>query len=97
METQNHNPQGNASLEGAEFTWKYYDGFYTKTISLQRLQVHGLQRQSLKLTATEQSTTSQLADTYKVSGDSFYTQDGKKVLPLGTLTVRKQKHQTAIC
>lgn len=28
-----------------------------------------------------------LADAYKVSGDSFYMQDGKAVLPLGTLTV----------
>ena len=24
METQKDNPQGNASLAGAEFTWKYY-------------------------------------------------------------------------
>ena len=30
METQKDNPQGNASLAGAEFTWKYYAGFYTK-------------------------------------------------------------------
>ena len=30
METQKDNPQGNASLAGAEFEWKYYDGFYTK-------------------------------------------------------------------
>ena len=30
METQKDNPQGNASLEGAEFTWKYYAGFYNK-------------------------------------------------------------------
>ena len=30
METQKNNPQGNASLAGAEFTWKYYAGFYNK-------------------------------------------------------------------
>ena len=30
METQKENPQGNASLAGAEFTWKYYAGFYNK-------------------------------------------------------------------
>ena len=30
METQKDNPQGNASLEGTEFTWKYYDGYYNK-------------------------------------------------------------------
>ncbi|VFC59731.1 collagen-binding surface protein [Clostridioides difficile] len=27
METQKYNPQGNASLEGAEFTWKSYVGY----------------------------------------------------------------------
>ena len=30
-------------------------------------------------------------DAYKVSGDSFYMQDGKAVLPLGTLTVEETK------
>ena len=30
METQKDNPQGTASLAGAEFKWKYYDGFYAK-------------------------------------------------------------------
>ena len=30
METQKDNPQGNASLAGAEFTWKYYAGFYKR-------------------------------------------------------------------
>ena len=30
METQKDNPQGNASLAGVEFTWKYYAGFYKK-------------------------------------------------------------------
>ena len=32
-----------------------------------------------------------LADAYKVAGDSFYMQDGKAVLPLGTLTVEETK------
>ena len=32
-----------------------------------------------------------LGDAYKVSGDSFYMQDGKAVLPLGTLTVEETK------
>ncbi len=34
---------------------------------------------------------SQTCRRYKVSGDSFYTQDGKNVLPLGTLTVEETK------
>ena len=28
METGKSTPQGTASLEGAEFTWSYYDGHY---------------------------------------------------------------------
>ncbi len=32
-----------------------------------------------------------LADAYKVSGDAFYTQNEKNVLPLGTLTVEETK------
>lgn len=30
METGKVSAQGNASLEGAKFVWKYYDGYYTK-------------------------------------------------------------------
>lgn len=30
LETGKATAQGNASLEGAEFTWNYYDGFYNK-------------------------------------------------------------------
>lgn len=59
METQKDNPQGNASLAGAEFTWKYYAGFYNKDNLLPKLLVHGLQRQSLKQIATGQLTTLQ--------------------------------------
>ena len=32
-----------------------------------------------------------LGDAYKVSGDNFYMQNGKAVLPLGTLTVEETK------
>ena len=35
-----------------------------------------------------------LADSYKVSGDSFYLQDGVPCLPLGTLTVSESKSPT---
>ena len=41
METQKDNPQGNASLAGAEFTWKYYAGFYNKMCIRDRFQTGG--------------------------------------------------------
>lgn len=92
METKKATVQGNASLDGAEFTWKYYDGLYnkgnlpdkatktwiTKTIS---------EKDSDGLTHYVTC----LSDTYKVSGDDFYLQDEKVVLPMGTLTVEETK------
>ncbi|HCQ6186957.1 hypothetical protein C3O92_16785 [Clostridioides difficile] len=95
METQKANPQGNASLEGAEFTWKYYAGFYTKD----NLPAEATRTWVTKTIAETDSngTThyiTKLADAYKVSGDSFYMQDGKAVLPLGTLTCEETKSPT---
>ncbi len=92
METQKHNAQGDASLEGAEFTWKYYDGFYTK----ENLPAEATRTWVTKTIAETDSEgaihyVTRLADKYKVSGDSFYTQAGKNVLPLGTLTVEETK------
>ena len=92
METQKDNPQGNASLAGAEFTWKYYTGFYNKD----NLPAEATRTWVTKTIAETDSDgtihyVTKLADTYKVSGDSFYMQDGKAVLPLGTLTVEETK------
>ena len=92
METQKVNPQGNASLEGAEFTWKYYAGFYNKD----NLPVEATRTWVTKTIAETDSDgtvhyITKLADAYKVSGDSFYMQDSKAVLPLGTLTVEETK------
>ncbi|HBG4932808.1 TPA: SrtB-anchored collagen-binding adhesin [Clostridioides difficile] len=92
METQKSNPQGNASLEGAEFTWNFYAGYYNKD----NLPAEATRTWITKTSAEKDSDgaihyITRLADKYKVSGDSFYTQDGKNVLPLGTLTVEETK------
>ena len=92
METQKDNPQGNASLAGAEFTWKYYAGFYTKD-NLPAEATRTWVTKTIAETDSDGTThyITKLADAYKVSGDSFYMQDGKAVLPLGTLTVEETK------
>ena len=92
METQKHHAQGDASLEGAEFTWKYYDGFYTKD-NLPAEATRTWVTKTIAETDSEGAVhyVTRLADKYKVSGDSFYTQAGKNVLPLGTLTVEETK------
>lgn len=78
METQKDNPQGNASLAGAEFTWKYYDGYYNKN----NLPEKATRTWTTKTIAEKDSDgtihyVTKLADAYKVAGDSFYMQDGK--------------------
>ena len=76
-----------ASLEGAEFTIKYYAGQYTfddlPTTPTRTWVVKTLNRGGRYLTG--------LSDTYKVSGDPFYLDAGIPTLPLGTLTVEETK------
>ncbi|MGI5841569.1 MAG: VaFE repeat-containing surface-anchored protein [Patescibacteria group bacterium] len=87
--------QGSASLEGAEFTWNYYDGFYSK----ENLPVEATRTWITKTVAEKGSDGSihyvtKLADSYKVSGNDFYSQDGVNCLPLGTITVEETKAPT---
>ena len=91
METSKSTAQGNASLEGAEFVWKYYDGYYTKD----NLPSEPTRTWTTKIIAEKDSKNevhyiTRLADAYKVSGDSFYTQNGTICLPLGTITVEEK-------
>ena len=91
METSKATPQGNASLEGAEFVWKYYDGYYTKD----NLPSEPTRTWTTKTIAEKDSNNevhyiTRLADSYKVLGDSFYTQNGTICLPLGTITVEEK-------
>ena len=92
METGKATAQGDAALAGAEFTWHYYDGLYTKD----NLPEKATRTWVTKTVAEKDSNgnihyVTKLADAYKVSGDAFYTQNEKSVLPLGTLTVEETK------
>ena len=91
MEISKATPQGNASLEGAEFVWKYYDSYYTKD----NLPSEPTRTWTTKTIAEKDSNNevhyiTRLADSYKVLGDSFYTQNGTICLPLGTITVEEK-------
>ena len=75
------------SLEGTQFTVRYYDGYYkagsipskaTRTWVIQALETNGV-------------FASGLSDTYKVSGDDFYKAGKNTVLPLGTVTIQETK------
>ena len=92
METGKATAQGDAALAGAEFTWHYYDGLYTKD----NLPEKATRTWVIKTVAEKDSDgnshyVTKLTDACKVSGDAFYTQNEKSVLPLGTLTVEETK------
>ncbi|HRM90180.1 MAG TPA: prealbumin-like fold domain-containing protein, partial [Thomasclavelia ramosa] len=91
METSKADPQGNASLEGAEFVWKYYDGYYTKdNLPAEPTRTWTTKTKAEKGSDNEIHYITRLADSYKISGDSFYTQNGTVCLPLGTITVEEK-------
>lgn len=91
METSKATPQGNASLEGAEFVWKYYDGYYTKdNLPSQPTRTWTTKTKAEKGSDGTIHYITRLADAYKVSGDSFFTQNGTICLPLGTITVEEK-------
>lgn len=84
-------PQGDATLEGAEFTVKYYDGYYTKdNLPEKATRTWVLQT---KKASTGQYIAS-LNDYWKVSGDELYKQDGMPTLPLGTISIKETKAPT---
>ena len=78
-----------ASLEGAEFTIKYYAGQYT----FNDLPTTATRTWVIKTVKSPFGNTyrATLGDTFKVSGDPFYLDAGIPTLPLGTLTVEETK------
>ena len=85
--------QGNASLEGAEFTVKYYNGLYDKQSDLpeKATRTWVLQTKEAKHSDGSIHYIAFLSDTYKVSGDDFYYIDGFVTLPVGTVTIQETK------
>ena len=78
-----------ASLEGAEFTVRYYAGQYT----FNDLPTTATRTWVIKTIKSPVDNTykAALGDTFKVSGDPFYLDAGIPTLPLGTLTVEETK------
>lgn len=77
-----------ASLEGAEFTVKFYAGQYTK----ETLPETPTRTWVIKTIANNGCYMTALSDEHKVSGDALYlTQAGFPTLPLGTITVEETK------
>ncbi len=91
MDTSKGTPQGKAALEGAEFVWKYYDGYYTRdNLPSAPARTWATRTKAEKGSDGMTHYITRLADSYKVSSDSFYTQNGSICLPLGTITVEEK-------
>lgn len=90
-ETGKASPLGAGMLAGAEFTVKYYDGFYTQ----ENLPEKATRTWVLKTDENGRTSLARVTldkDKYFVSGDSFYTStNGNITLPIGTVTIQETK------
>lgn len=82
--------QGNAGLAGAEFTFQYYDGYYSTAAELK-----GKVPTRTWVVKTDKDGFAYLHKDYVVSGDELYFNGaGDLTLPLGTVTIRESKTPT---
>ena len=86
-DTTQNMPQGSASLEGAEFTIKYYAVQSDKDPA-----ETGKQPVRTWIMKTDENGKCRLDEKYKVSGDEFWKNPfGVATLPLGTITIQETK------
>lgn len=86
LDTTLNMPQGSASLAGAQYTVKYYAGYYDNEQSLPSSPTRTW------VVETDEDGFAQLEKQFKVSGDDFYySQSGDVTIPLGTVTVQETK------
>ena len=84
--------KGKKTLAGAQFTIKYYDGFYDRNSPPARA-TRTWVIETKERTKSNGSKVYQagLSDTYKVGGDNFYKVDGAITIPRGTITIQETK------
>lgn len=86
-DTQTASPQGGATLEGAEFTVKYYKGLYSGAG-----QLSGVTPARTWVFRTGADGTVYFQEDYLVSGDAFYyAANGSPTIPLGTVSIQETK------
>ena len=85
-QTNADKPAGSASLEGAEFTVKYYS-----VQSDTDPAAGGNKPMRTWVLKTNGNGKTLLAEKYKVSGDDFYLLNGVPTLPIGTITIQETK------
>lgn len=80
---------GNASLAGAEFTFRYYDGQYATAAEAE---ASGASTRTWVFKTNEKGRIRIMDESLKVSGDNlFYNSMGQITLPVGTLLIQETK------
>lgn len=85
-------PQGGATLEGAEFTIKYYNDFYNRQADLPAKATRTWVVKTIQLSNGKYYANIQLDKCIvKEKSDPLYKEEGLVTLPLGTITIQETK------
>lgn len=84
-DTNQNKPQGSGSLANAEFTVKFYEGYYDTDPAAQG-------KTAIRTWVLKTNNNGYVDLTYKISGDDlWYNSNGVPTLPLGTITIQETK------
>ena len=84
--------KGKKTLAGAQFTIKYYDGFYDRNnLPARATRTWVIETKERTRSDGRKVYQAGLSDTYKVGGDNFYKVDGAITIPRGTITIQETK------
>lgn len=84
--------KGKKTLAGAQFTIKYYDGFYDRNnLPARATRIWVIETKERTRPNGSKVYQAGLSDTYKVGGDNFYKVDGAITIPRGTITIQETK------
>lgn len=88
LETTLNMPQGSASLAGAEYTVRYYDGYYDTVAAAE---ASGAPTRTW-VVSTNENGFAELDDKYFVRGDKFFRNSlGRVTIPLGTVLIQETR------
>lgn len=91
-ETGKSQEQGTGTLAGAQFTIKYYTGYYTnKDLPEIPSRTWVIETKYVDSEREGPIYYCSLSDEFKIAGDDLYIDNGRAVLPLGTITIEETK------
>lgn len=91
MDSTESIPQGNASLEGAEFTVKYYNALYDKVSDLPEKATRTWVLKTIKLGGKYRADLRLKKCIVEEKSDDLYYIDGLVTLPIGTITIQETR------